>query len=143
MSGILSVKEVMTKDVKMVGRDTSMQKVLDMMLEFDISSIVVVQKKKPVGLITHTDILLKMLKPVIPPEALTARQVMTAPVITISENSSMEEAGKVMSKNNIKKLPITRDGKVVGIITSMDLIVEQPRLVKLLEDIREPYSSEH
>ncbi|MFW6117360.1 MAG: cyclic nucleotide-binding/CBS domain-containing protein [Thermoproteota archaeon] len=140
MSGIISVNDIMTKDVKMVGRDTSMQAVLDMMLKFDISSVVVVQKKKPVGIITHTDLLIKMIKPVIPSDALTAGQVMTSPVITIGENASIEEAAKVMSQNRIKKLPVIRDEKMVGIVTSMDLILEQPRMVKLLEDLRKPYS---
>jgi len=142
MAGTFSLKDVMTKDVKMVGRDTNMQAVLDMMLEFDISSVVVVQKKKPVGLITHTDILLKMLKPVIPPEALKAGQVMTAPVITLDENASMEEAARIMARNKIKKLPVTREEKLVGIITSMDLIIEQPTVVELLEDICQPCPKE-
>lgn len=139
MAGILSVKDVMTEDVKKVGRDTSMQKVLDMMLEFDISSVVVVQKNRPVGLITHKDMLLRVLKPVMPPEALTAGDVMTAPVITIGENASIDEAAEVMSRERIKKLPVVRDDKLVGIVTSMNLIMEQPTLMKLLEEISKPH----
>ena len=59
MAGMVSVREVMTKDVKVVREDTSVQEVVATMIKFDISSVVVVQKDRPVGLITHKDILVR------------------------------------------------------------------------------------
>jgi CBS domain-containing protein len=138
MAGMLSVGEVMTKNVKVVREDTSMQEVIATMTKFDISSIVVVQKERPVGLITHKDILTKLLPMEFLPSALTARNVMSTPVITISEESSLEEAAKIMAKKGAKKLPVVSNGKLVGIITSMDIVKEQPRLMELMEDLCKP-----
>ncbi|NIR86257.1 CBS domain-containing protein [Candidatus Bathyarchaeota archaeon] len=135
MAGLISVKDVMTKDVKVVRTDTSMQEVVATMIKFDISSVVVVQKDRPVGLITHKDILTKVLKPGFPTTALTARQVMSRPVITIKEETSVDEAAKLMARKGFKKLPVVQDGKLVGIVTSMDLIREQPRIIELFEDL--------
>ena len=71
----------------------------------------------------------------IPPDAVTAREVMSTPVVTISEDVSMEEAVRLMSKKNVKKLPVVTDHKLVGIITSLDLVREEPKLIKLMEDL--------
>jgi CBS domain-containing protein len=141
VAGVFVVKNVMTEDVQSAGRDTSIQEVLDTMLKFDISSVVVVQHGRPVGIVTHKDILLKVLKPSLLPSALTARQVMSVPVTTIEEEASVEEAASLMASKRIKKLPVVIDGKLTGIVTSMDLVREQPKLVKLLEDLARPRSS--
>lgn len=136
MAGIFLIKDVMTTDLKSVGRDTNMQAVINMMLEFDISSIVIVQNNKPVGIVTHKDVLLRIVETNFAPLAVTASQVMSTPVITINEDASLEEAVKLMTRNRVKKLPVVRDEKLVGVITSMDLVREEPKIIELLEDIR-------
>lgn len=135
MAGILTVREAMTRDVKVVREDTSMQEVIATMIKFDISCVVVVQKERPIGLITHKDILTRVLQPEFVPATLTARNVMSTGLVTIGEEASLEEAAKLMVKKRIKKLPVVRDGKLVGIITSMDLAREEPKLTKLFEDL--------
>jgi len=135
MAGLLSVREVMTRDVKVVREDTSMQEVIATMIKFDISSMVVVQKERPIGLITHKDILTRVLQLGLVPATLTARNVMPTGLVTIGEEASLEEAAKLMVKKRFKKLPVVRDGKLVGIITSMDLAREEPKLTKLFEDL--------
>ena len=125
MAGIILIKEAMTKDVKKVRTDTSMQEVIATMLKFDISSVVV-QKDKPIGLITHKDILLKMIKPGILPNVLTAINIMSTPIITVREEQSIDEAAKLMAEKGLKKLPIVKNDKLVEIITSTGIIREQP-----------------
>lgn len=140
MAGIFTVKDVMTTNIKAVGRNTNMQAVIDMMLEFDISSIVIVQNNRPVGIVTHKDILLNIVKTSLDPLAVPASQVMSTPVTTIDENTSLEEAAILMTQKGVKKLPVVRDDKLVGIVTSMDLVREHPKVIKLLEDICRPRS---
>jgi CBS domain-containing protein len=135
MAGMLSVREVMTRDVKVVREDTSMQEVIATMLKFDISSVVVVQKERPIGLITHKDILTRVLQPELLPATLTARNVMSASLVTIGEEASLEEAARLMVKKGFKKLLVVQDGKLVGIITSMDIAREEPKLTKLFEEL--------
>ena len=60
---------------------------------------------------------------------------MSTPVVTIGEDLSIEEAVRLMSKKNVKKLPVVTDNKLVGIITSLDLVREEPKLIKLMEDL--------
>jgi len=135
MADIVLVRDVMTKNPKVVRRDTSVQEVVATMNKFDISSIIVVQEERPVGIITHKDIMSKIVQARIPPDALTAREIMTSPIITIDENASVEEAARLMAKKNIKKLPVIQGDKLVGIITSMDLVRIAPKLTELLETL--------
>jgi CBS domain-containing protein len=135
MAGMLTVREAMTRDVKVVREDTSMKEVIATMIKFDISSVVVVQKERPIGLITHKDILTKVLQPQLIPATLTARNVMSTGLVTIGEVASLEEAARLMVRKRFKKLLVVRDGKLVGIITSMDIVREEPKLTKLFEDM--------
>jgi CBS domain-containing protein len=135
MAGILSVRDTMTRDVKVVREDTNMQEVIATMLKFDISSVVVVQKERPIGLITHKDILERVLQPELLPATLTARNVMSASLATIGEEASLEEAARLMAKKGFKKLLVVQDGKLVGIITSTDIAREEPKLTKLFEEL--------
>jgi CBS domain-containing protein len=135
MAGMIIIRDVMTKDPKVVRRDSSVQEVVATMNKFDISSIIVVQEKKPVGIITHKDIISKIVQPRIPPDAVTAREIMSTPVVTISEDASMEEAARLMVKKRIKKLPVVRGDELIGIITSADLVREEPKLAEMLENL--------
>jgi CBS domain-containing protein len=129
------VRDVMTKEPRVVRRDTSVQEVVATMSKYDISSVIVVQEKRPVGMITHKDIVSKIVQTRIPPDAVKAIEVMTTPVVTISEDASIEEAARLMSKKHIKKLVIVRDNEVVGIITSSDLVRVAPQMTRLLDEL--------
>lgn len=131
----MMVRDVMTKEPRVVRRDTSVQEVVATMSKYDISSVIVVQEKRPVGMITHKDIVSKIVQPRIPPDAMKAIEVMTTPVVTISEDASMEEAARLMSKKHIKKLVVVRDSELVGIITSSDLVRVAPQMTKLLDEL--------
>jgi len=135
MAGMLSVRDVMTRDVKVVREDTSMQEVIATMLKFDISSVVVVRKERPIGLITHKDIMERVLQMELLPAALTARNVMSASPVTIGEDASLEEAARTMVKKGFKKLIVVQDSKLIGIITSTDIAREEPKLTKLFEEL--------
>jgi CBS domain-containing protein len=135
MAGMLSVRDVMTREVKVVREDTSVQEVVATMLKFDISSVVVVRKERPIGLITHKDILERVLQPELLPAALTARNVMSTNLVTVGEDTSLEEAARLMVKKGFKKLIVVQDDKLLGIITSTDIAREEPRLTKLFEEL--------
>jgi CBS domain-containing protein len=126
----------MTKEPRVVRRDTNVQEVVATMSKYDISSIIVVEEKRPIGIVTHKDILSKLVQARIPPDAVTAREVMTSPIIAISEDSSIEEAARLMSKKHIKKLIVTRNNnELAGIITSSDLVREAPKTTELLNQL--------
>lgn len=139
MATIVIVRDVMSKDVKVVRPDTTMKEVVATMNKFSIGSIIVVQGGRPVGIITERDILSRQVEPCLAPETLTARHVMTSPVVTINENASIEEAARLMAKKKAKRLPVMSDGKLVGIITYTDIVFKVPAMLSMLEELVRPY----
>jgi len=144
LAGILLVRDVMTKDVRVVRPDTNVKEVVAVMNKFDIGSIIVVQGDRPVGIITERDILRRIVEPCLAPETLTARQVMTSPVVTIDENASINEAAKLMVKKRIKRLLVTRNNnELVGIITFTDIVTKVPDLLNILEELVRPHARKY
>jgi CBS domain-containing protein len=140
MATIVIVRDVMSKNVKVVRPDTSVQEVVATMNKFNIGSIIVVQGERPVGIITERDILKKQVEPCLAPETLTARHIMSSPIITINENVSIEEAARLMAKKRAKRLPVMNNDKLVGIITYTDIVFKVPAMLSVLEELVRPYS---
>jgi CBS domain-containing protein len=139
MASIVLVRDVMSKDARVVRLDTSVQEVVATMNKFDIGSIIVVQGDRPVGIITERDIMRRLVEQCLAPETLTAQQIMTSPLVTISETASIEEAAKIMSRKRMKRLPVMKDGKLVGIITYTDIVAKVPTMLSLLEELVRPH----
>jgi len=139
VAGIVLVRDIMSKDVKVVRPDSSVKEVVATMNKFDIGSILVVQGKRPVGIITERDILRRVVQPCLAPETLTARQVMTSPLLTINETASIDEAAKLMAKEKVKKLPVMDKQKLVGIVTLTDIVTKVPTMLSILEELVRPY----
>jgi predicted transcriptional regulator len=64
---------------------------------------------------------------------------MTSPVIVINENASIDEAAKLMAKKGIKKLLVTDNERLVGIITFTDIVTKVPDMLSILEEIVRPH----
>jgi len=144
LAGIVLVRDVMSKNVRVVRPDSSAREVVATMNKFDIGSVVVVQGERPVGIITERDILKRIVEPCLAPETLTARQIMTSPVITIDENASINEAAKLMAKKGIKRLLVTRNNdKLVGIITFTDIVTKVPDMLSILEELVRPHARKY
>jgi CBS domain-containing protein len=139
MSGIVLVRDVMAKEPKIVRPDTSVKEIVALMSKFDIGSVIVVQGNRAVGIITERDILRRIVEPALEPETMTARQVMTAPIITISQNANIEEAAKLMAKKKAKRLPVMENDKLVGMLTFTDIVFKVPTMLAILEELVRPY----
>jgi CBS domain-containing protein len=131
-SEVVFVKELMRSDVKTARPDSSVREVVAKMNRFDIGSIVIVQERRPIGIITERDILRKVVEHCLDPSICKAKEIMTTPIITGEEDLSVEEAARLMATRKIKRIPIVRNKELVGIITATDLIQNNPMLVELL-----------
>jgi CBS domain-containing protein len=139
MASIVLVRDVMSKDIRVVRPDTSIKEVVATMNKFGIGSIIIVQGDRPVGIITERDILRRLVEPCLAPETLTARQIMTSPLLTISETASIEETARVMARKHVKRLPVLNNGKLVGIITYTDIVSKVPTMLSILEELVRPH----
>ena len=124
----------MSKDVKMVRPDTSAQEVAATLNKFRIDSVVVVQKDKPVGIITVRDVMNRLVEEYVAPRILTAREMMMSPLNTIGLEATVQEAARLMAQKNVKTLPVMEGDKLVGVVSFMDIAFKMPTMLSLMEE---------
>jgi acetoin utilization protein AcuB len=125
------VGERMTKRPITVTEDTTLPEALELMRKEKIRRLPVLDKHgKLVGIVTELDLLRASPSPATSlsvyeiPYLLAKvkmREIMTTNVITVTEDTPIEEAARIMADNKIGGLPVMRDGKLVGIITETDI----------------------
>lgn len=135
MAATLLVKDVMTKGVRVAGLDSSVGEVVAIMNRFNIGSIIVVQDDKPVGVISERDVLRRVVEPCLSPETIAARQIMTSPVITICESASVAEVVKIMAEKRVRKIPVMKKDRIVGIITYTDILSKVLSMISILGEL--------
>jgi len=124
------VRDVMTRNLITVDPETSFTDALKIMRENRIRRLPVLEDGKLVGIVTEKDILYAS-----PSKATTLdvwelhyllnklkiREIMTRDVVTIQEDTPVEEAAKIMADNKIGALPVVKGNELVGIITETDI----------------------
>ncbi len=85
-----------------------------------------------VGMVTERDMLNKVLAEAKEPAATLVKEIMTNGVVSISTQTSVPAAQKIMAKHNIRHLPIIEDGLLVGMLSTRDILSYQFAAVKSL-----------
>lgn len=125
----------MSKNVKVVREDTSLHEVVATMSKFDIDAVVVLEAKKPVGIITTKDALIRGFQHGLPLGSLTAKMVLSAPLKTVDEQETLEEAAGKMRRAKIKHLPVTKNDRLVGMLTDWDIVFAVPSMLSAMEEV--------
>lgn len=113
------VKDYMKKDVDTIDFDSTVTKAAEIMAanKYFWGYIVVLEKGKPVGIITERDFVIRVVAKKIDPAKTKASEIMSTPLITVDPNTSVLEASRVMQDNKIRKLVVVRNGIMHGVIT--------------------------
>jgi CBS domain-containing protein len=114
------LSEIMTTKVVTVDISERVEEALRLMVKFDVGSIIVVDKQKPVGIITERDITRAALRGDTLLR-LPARSLMSRPLQTTTPNMEIWRTFELMLKLGVRRLPVVDNDKLVGIITEKDL----------------------
>lgn len=126
----------MTNEVVSVKESEKVSEVASLLLKRSVGSILVMDKEgHPVGIITKGDVLREAVMKPANVELLRAIDVMSSPLVTIGANATLEEASKLMVQKKISKLPVIKEHRLVGIITSTDIIRTRPIELSYLEEL--------
>ncbi len=127
----MQVRELMTADPTCCGPETPLQEVAKRMSDEDFGCLPVVDTDmKPVGMITDRDITCRTLAQGRNPLDLTAADCMTSPVISVSQDSDLEECCKLMEDNQLRRLLVVDEsGACCGIVAQADIALKAPRQV--------------
>ena len=115
------VKQIMNSSVVSVNSSVTATDVAKMMEDTGVGAVVVLENNVPVGIATDRDFAIKIAAHSYPIDT-PVRRIMSSPLISIDPDSDLWVASDLMSTRNVRKLPVIDDDKVVGIITSSDLV---------------------
>jgi CBS domain-containing protein len=124
------VRDVMTTKVLTITPEASVARAAKLMAKNSVGSIVVVKSRKPVGILTERDLLMKVLSADLKPSRIPVKRIMSSPVVTITPDTDIADAARIMARSNIRRLPVVEGGKLVGIITTMDIMRVSPELLE-------------
>ncbi|HEX7257921.1 MAG TPA: CBS domain-containing protein [Nitrososphaeraceae archaeon] len=117
------IYEIMSKNVVKVNHEISALEISKIMVKRRVSSVSIIDNdNKIIGIVTEKDLIREVCAKNILANTLTAAKVMSSPLITISKNSSINDATKLMVEKKIKHLAIHENNDVIGIVTTYDLI---------------------
>ena len=118
-----TVAAVMTRKLVTVSFDAPVKKALATMIKRDMGSVIVLKKGEPVGIITERDVTRKSLLPTKGKKVYErpVSRFMSHPLITVPSTTPMWKAFETMVTKKIRRLPIERQGRLVGIVTERDL----------------------
>lgn len=121
-NAVTIVKSIMTQaPLDTASPSKSIQNIAIQMKERDRGGIIIVDNdSKPIGIITERDIVRKVLAENKDPKKTLASDVMSRPLVTIGPEVHVSEATLIMTKYNIRRLPIVVDNRLVGIVTMKD-----------------------
>ncbi len=118
------LSEVINRNVVTVSPTAALSEAAYLMMNEDIGALVVVDgEARPVGIITDRDLVVSAIAEGINPDEITVEEIMTKDPVTVEEDTDLFEMLSVLSENSIRRLPVTRGIKLVGIVSVDDLIV--------------------
>jgi len=119
-----TVKDIMTKDIKVCTPHDSVTAVAKIMREFECGSVPVCENNKVVGIITDRDIVINVVADGKDTNSVHCHDCMTSDVVTCSSDTDIHECARIMSQHQIRRIPVVENENIIGIIAIGDLAKE-------------------
>ncbi|MFH2111880.1 MAG: CBS domain-containing protein [Candidatus Bathyarchaeota archaeon] len=105
-----------------ISGEASIKEAAEVMLEHHIGSIIVVENGKPIGIVTKSDLLSRVLVKCRDPKECKAREVMSSPLISVKKDTPILEAMRTLKNKKVRRLLVSDGEKLVGIVSETDLV---------------------
>lgn len=112
------VELVMDRDPPVIDVNKTVREVAILMSERQVSHVVVLERGRPVGMITSTDIIRRVVVNGLDPTKITARTIMSSPLYKVGPATDIREAALTMSKYKLKRLVVVDENdNLLGLLT--------------------------
>lgn len=127
------VRDIMNSPIISATPDSNIKEIAEKMKNERIGSIIIFKGEEPLGIVTDWDIVTDGFSRDVPPSSIKAFEIMKK-LYTIEGEATITEAARIMRKNNIKRLGVVYKNRVVGIISSSDVIAVTPELIDVVSE---------
>ena len=118
----MKVKDAMAKVVHRAKKNDKVGDIASKMKQEDIGFIPVVDGEVLIGVITDRDIVISCIAEGHDPRGETAEHLMNRSVTTVGPDDDIEEAGRKMERDEIRRLPVVDNGRLVGVLSHGNLV---------------------
>jgi CBS domain-containing protein len=122
---MVAVKEIM-HGTTVVPSNFSVHEIAKIMESKGIGSVLIESDGEICGILTERDVLTKIVARASDPVRVKACEIMTPVMYTIDHNDTVIKASEIFTKYDIRRLPVTREGKIIGMITARDVARAMP-----------------
>jgi len=126
----LKVREIMSYPVVTEDEEALVSQLIKHMAEMEVGSVVITSAGHPAGIVTERDIALKVLLPNKRAGEVKAKEIMSAPLVSISPETTVDEASLLLAKMRLKRLPVVEEGVLRGIVSVRNILTLKPEYVK-------------
>jgi CBS domain-containing protein len=140
----MDIREVMTPDPACCTPDSSLRDAAKLMRDCDCGEIPVVadkESRKPIGVITDRDIVIRSLGEGRDPQSLKVSDCMSSPAITVTPETSLVECCDLMEREQIRRVPVVDEGgRLCGIVALADIAQHAGRrsTAELVKEVSQP-----
>ncbi|MDP2730951.1 MAG: CBS domain-containing protein [Dehalococcoidales bacterium] len=139
----MKVREIGIKEMHCADPSTNLSEIASMMKRHNVGVIPVCEGKKLLGVLTDRDLVIGSMAADMNPKECLAREFMTANPITVTPDTDMEEAAKLMGQEQIRRLPVVEAGELVGMISLADISIALHNNNLVAETLRRISSPAH
>jgi CBS domain-containing protein len=133
-----SIREVMTADPQTVSSDATLEEAARQMQSDDIGAVLVTDNGDVAGILTDRDIVVRAVAEGRDPSSTKVGDVATRDVQTLTPDSSIDDAIKLVREQNVRRIPVVEDGRPAGIVSIGDLAIERDTDSALADISSEP-----
>jgi CBS domain-containing protein len=133
-----SIREVMTADPQTVSSDATLEEAAREMQSDDIGAVLVTDNGDVAGILTDRDIVVRAIAEGRDPSSTKVGDVATRDVQTLTPDSSIDDAIKLLREQNVRRIPVVEGGRPAGIVSIGDLAIERDTDSALADISSEP-----
>jgi CBS domain-containing protein len=128
-------KDVMSSPVVTVDETETTNNIAIKMSNEKLGAVIIINKeKKPIGIITERDLVVRVIAKNNKPDQVKAKEIMTTPLITVEPDTPITDAARKMNRLNIRRLGIMYKDDLIGIISDKDLLGVMPELIEIIQE---------
>lgn len=128
----LLVKQAMTINPVTTSPGETVLKAVKKMKEHDVGSLLVIKDSTLLGIVTESDVMRDIAAENQKPSTKKVKDIMTEEIVSISPEESLSDATRKMVKEEVRRLPVMKDGKLIGLLTEKDVLKVAPSLSDLI-----------
>ena len=134
MKARIPVVEIMSASPSTIPATANIADACATMKANDVGSLIVLEDGRPSGIVTERDVVTKVAALDKRPSTVLVKDVMTSPLIAVHPHQEVVEAAKIMSGRKIRRLPVIKEGQLVGIVTENDILRVWPSLIEVTRE---------